>query len=109
MRVLCTIRKRAAYYSLITLAGSESPLVAFVLTAAAQKGRESRLGASFQRRSIRNRATMGSKKITEEFLRAIPKTDLHLHLDGSVRLSTLIELAKVSEGCLRGPFPVVGS
>ena len=32
--------------------------------------------------------------ISEEFLRAIPKTDLHLHLDGSLRLPTLIELAK---------------
>lgn len=29
-----------------------------------------------------------------EFLRAIPKTDLHVHLDGSLRLSTLIELAR---------------
>ena len=28
-----------------------------------------------------------------EFIRAIPKTDLHLHLDGSVRINTLIELA----------------
>lgn len=33
-------------------------------------------------------------KITREFLEKIPKTDLHLHLDGSLRLSTLIELAK---------------
>ena len=33
-------------------------------------------------------------RITDEFLRQIPKTDLHLHLDGSLRLSTLIELAK---------------
>lgn len=31
---------------------------------------------------------------TDKFLREIPKTDLHLHLDGSLRLSTLIELAK---------------
>ena len=31
---------------------------------------------------------------TSEFLNAIPKTDLHLHLDGSLRLPTLIELAK---------------
>ena len=32
--------------------------------------------------------------ITEEFLRQIPKTDIHLHLDGSLRLQTLIELAR---------------
>lgn len=30
----------------------------------------------------------------KEFLLKIPKSDLHLHLDGSLRLSTLIELAK---------------
>lgn len=33
-------------------------------------------------------------KITEQFIRKIPKTDLHLHLDGSLRLPTLIEMAK---------------
>ncbi|MEK7388384.1 MAG: adenosine deaminase family protein [Elusimicrobiota bacterium] len=33
-------------------------------------------------------------RITPEFLRAIPKSDLHLHLDGSLRLTTLIELAR---------------
>ncbi len=33
-------------------------------------------------------------KYSEDFIRAIPKTDLHVHLDGSLRLSTLIELAK---------------
>lgn len=32
--------------------------------------------------------------IPEEFVRRIPKTDLHLHLDGSLRIPTLIELAK---------------
>ena len=32
--------------------------------------------------------------VSEQFLREIPKTDLHLHLDGSLRLSTLIDLAK---------------
>lgn len=32
--------------------------------------------------------------ISKEFVEKIPKTDLHLHLDGSMRLSTLIELAK---------------
>jgi adenosine deaminase len=31
---------------------------------------------------------------SESLLRALPKTDLHCHLDGSLRLSTLIELAK---------------
>lgn len=31
--------------------------------------------------------------ISREFVEKIPKTDLHLHLDGSLRLSTLIELA----------------
>ncbi len=30
----------------------------------------------------------------EEFINAIPKNDLHVHLDGSLRLSTLIELAQ---------------
>lgn len=33
-------------------------------------------------------------KIPYEFLQAIPKADLHVHLDGSLRYSTLIELAK---------------
>ncbi|MCF7818047.1 MAG: adenosine deaminase family protein [Kiritimatiellales bacterium] len=33
-------------------------------------------------------------KITEAFIRKIPKADLHVHLDGSLRLPTLIELAK---------------
>ncbi|MCE9616222.1 MAG: adenosine deaminase family protein [Lentisphaerae bacterium] len=32
--------------------------------------------------------------ITREFITRIPKTDLHLHLDGSLRLPTLIELAQ---------------
>ncbi len=34
---------------------------------------------------------------TSTFLRAIPKTDVHLHLDGSLRVATLIELAKAQE------------
>lgn len=32
--------------------------------------------------------------INSEFIRCIPKADLHVHLDGSLRLSTLIELAR---------------
>jgi adenosine deaminase len=33
-------------------------------------------------------------KITPEILRKLPKTDLHIHLDGSLRIDTLMELAK---------------
>jgi len=33
-------------------------------------------------------------KMSVELLRALPKTDLHLHLDGSLRPETLIDLAK---------------
>jgi len=32
--------------------------------------------------------------ITREIIEKLPKTDLHVHLDGSLRLTTLIELAK---------------
>ncbi|MFH1808675.1 MAG: adenosine deaminase family protein [Pseudomonadota bacterium] len=34
------------------------------------------------------------EKISREFLLALPKSDLHVHLDGSIRPSTLIELAR---------------
>jgi len=34
------------------------------------------------------------KILTKSFIKSIPKTDLHCHLDGSLRLSTLIEIAK---------------
>jgi adenosine deaminase len=33
-------------------------------------------------------------EIDHRIIKAMPKTDLHVHLDGSVRISTLIELAK---------------
>lgn len=32
--------------------------------------------------------------VTEELLRALPKSDLHCHLDGSLRLQTILELAE---------------
>ena len=33
-------------------------------------------------------------QLPEAFLHDIPKTDLHVHLDGSMRIETLIELAR---------------
>ncbi|MBN1296326.1 adenosine deaminase family protein [bacterium] len=33
-------------------------------------------------------------EITREFIEKLPKSDLHVHLDGSLRLETLIDLAK---------------
>lgn len=33
-------------------------------------------------------------KLTRDLLRQLPKTDLHCHLDGSVRLKTILELAE---------------
>ena len=35
-------------------------------------------------------------KYTDEFIKAMPKSDLHLHLDGSLRLPSLIEMAKIT-------------
>lgn len=32
--------------------------------------------------------------LTDDLIRALPKADLHVHLDGSLRVSTLIELAR---------------
>ncbi len=37
---------------------------------------------------------MSEQACTREFLEALPKTDLHVHLDGSLRLETLVELAR---------------
>jgi len=34
------------------------------------------------------------EKITRELVRKLPKTDLHVHMDGSIRVATLIELAR---------------
>ena len=33
-------------------------------------------------------------EVTQELLKALPKTDLHCHLDGSMRLKTILELAE---------------
>jgi adenosine deaminase len=37
---------------------------------------------------------MDDAKLPLEFFQKLPKSDLHVHLDGSLRLSTIIELAK---------------
>ncbi|MBD3165744.1 adenosine deaminase [bacterium] len=42
----------------------------------------------------KSEAADGKDTLTLEEIRALPKTDLHCHLDGSVRIETLIELAE---------------
>jgi len=42
---------------------------------------------------------------TDDFIKEIPKTDLHVHLDGSLRLETLIELADKKGVSLPGKTP----
>ncbi len=37
---------------------------------------------------------MTSQAVTEELVRSLPKTDLHCHLDGSLRLSSILDLAE---------------
>ncbi len=39
-------------------------------------------------------STVPGSQITREFVAELPKTDLHVHLDGSLRIPTLIELAR---------------
>ena len=56
------------------------------------------------RRSPPRRRTpaWGNRARRRELLRALPKTDLHVHLDGSLRPSTLLELAEEQDAKL--PF-----
>ena len=42
----------------------------------------------------RDEAFNAAEGLTKEFFRKLPKTDLHVHLDGSLRLETIWELAK---------------
>jgi len=35
-----------------------------------------------------------ANNFSKDFIKALPKTDIHCHLDGSLRISTLIEIAK---------------
>jgi adenosine deaminase len=39
-------------------------------------------------------APPAAPEVTEELLRALPKTDLHCHLDGSLRVATILDLAE---------------
>jgi len=41
-----------------------------------------------------HRGKLSDLEVTEELLHALPKTDLHCHLDGSMRLKTILELAE---------------
>ncbi len=43
--------------------------------------------------------------VTEELVRALPKTDLHCHLDGSLRLGTILELADAQKVTLPETTP----
>ncbi len=36
----------------------------------------------------------GSIKLTREFIKSLPKAELHCHLDGSMRISTIMDIAK---------------
>ena len=43
--------------------------------------------------------------VTDELLRALPKTDLHCHLDGSLRLATVLDLAEQQKVTLPADTP----
>ena len=43
---------------------------------------------------LRQFSTLGSPTFPTGLLRALPKSELHVHFDGSLRLGTLIELAR---------------
>ncbi len=44
-------------------------------------------------RNPKSEEIITAKQITPELLRQLPKTDLHCHLDGSLRVETILELA----------------
>ena len=58
-----------------------------------EKKSEETLAADLLPSDLHRRANT-MKKFTDQFFREIPKTDLHVHLDGSIRIETLVELAK---------------
>jgi len=50
----------------------------------------------YPQRTVKVNTTNISAENIREFVTRVPKTDLHVHLDGSLRLKTLIELARNS-------------
>ncbi len=76
---------------------SDDESIISCLTGTAHEVAEEQVGD--QSSSIDNDNTINKNKSSffqypQDFLLRIPKSDLHIHLDGSIRLSTLIELAK---------------
>jgi adenosine deaminase len=49
---------------------------------------------------------LGTPKLPFEFFQKLPKTDLHVHLDGSLRLATIIDLARTHKVELPSTDPV---
>jgi adenosine deaminase len=49
---------------------------------------------SAARRTIAAQPLVTSVEVSRDLLKALPKTDLHCHLDGSLRLKTILELAE---------------
>lgn len=47
-----------------------------------------------KRNGAETKTARTTPEVTPELVRAMPKTDLHCHLDGSLRLSTILELAQ---------------
>ncbi|MEL6823778.1 MAG: adenosine deaminase, partial [Calditrichota bacterium] len=44
-------------------------------------------------------------KLTPEFIHKLPKTDLHVHLDGCLRIPTIVELAAKQQVTLPSTNP----
>ena len=51
--------------------------------------------------------TGGTGKLPLEFFQQLPKTDLHVHLDGSLRLDTILDIAKKQKVELPAPWRTV--
>ena len=52
-----------------------------------------------------DRPEIDGAKLPLEFFRQLPKTDLHVHLDGSLRLETIIDLARRDRSSSRPTSP----